>query len=100
MKKMDYTIGFQAGRAGRKWTATALTDLAKERTPEGGWPIFALHHSHGGWRVAQAFDLAGISNTVGAPSFAFLAKGGRDYTNANPFGFDPRRFSTAQPCDI
>jgi len=26
--------------------------------------------------VAQAFDLAGITNTVGAPSFAFLAKGG------------------------
>ena len=34
MKKMDYTIGFQAGRAGRNWTATALTDRAKERTPE------------------------------------------------------------------
>lgn len=33
MKKMDYTIGFQAGRAGQKWTATALTDRAKERTP-------------------------------------------------------------------
>lgn len=30
---MDYTIGFQAGRAGQKWTATALTDRAKERTP-------------------------------------------------------------------
>jgi len=26
--------------------------------------------------VAQAFDLAGISNTVGGPSFAFFAKGG------------------------
>ena len=25
-------------------------------------------------RVARAFDLAGITNTVGAPSFAFLAK--------------------------
>ena len=34
MKKMDYTIGSQAGRAGRKWTVTALTDRAKERTPE------------------------------------------------------------------
>src|SRR5208282_5566285 len=34
MKKMDYTIGFQAGHAGQKWTATALTDRAKERTPE------------------------------------------------------------------
>jgi hypothetical protein len=34
MKKMDYTIGFQAGRAGQKWTATALTDRAKDRTPE------------------------------------------------------------------
>ena len=34
MRKMDYTIGFQAGRAGQKWTATALTDRAKERTPE------------------------------------------------------------------
>jgi len=28
-------------------------------------------------RVAQAFDLAGITNTVGAPSFAQFAKGGR-----------------------
>jgi hypothetical protein len=27
-------------------------------------------------RVAQAFDLPGISRTVGAPSFAFFAKGG------------------------
>jgi hypothetical protein len=26
--------------------------------------------------VAQAFDLAGITNTVGAPSFASFAKGG------------------------
>jgi hypothetical protein len=34
MKKMDYTIGFQAGRLGRSWTATALTDRAKQRTPE------------------------------------------------------------------
>ena len=34
MKKMDYTIGFQPGRAGHKWTATALTDRAKKRTPE------------------------------------------------------------------
>jgi hypothetical protein len=33
MKKMDYTIGFQAGSVGRRWTATALTDRAKERTP-------------------------------------------------------------------
>jgi hypothetical protein len=41
MKKMDYTIGFQAGRAGQKWTATALTDRAKERTAE---PVtFASH---------------------------------------------------------
>jgi hypothetical protein len=31
---MDYTIGFQSGGAGQKWTATALTDRAKERTPE------------------------------------------------------------------
>jgi hypothetical protein len=30
-----------------------------------------------GWRVARAFDLAGISNTVGAPSFAlFLRRAG------------------------
>jgi hypothetical protein len=28
------------------------------------------------WRAAQAFDLAGITNTVGAPSFAQFAKGG------------------------
>src|ERR1035437_3953972 len=34
MKKMDYTIGLEAGRAGRKWTATALSARAKERTPE------------------------------------------------------------------
>jgi|GEM_PF-5643431 len=34
MKKMDYTLGLEAGRAGRNWTATALTDRAKERTPE------------------------------------------------------------------
>jgi hypothetical protein len=34
MKKMDYTIGLEAGRAGRKWTATALTDRAKRRTPD------------------------------------------------------------------
>jgi hypothetical protein len=34
MKKMDYTIGLEAGRVGRKWTATALTDRAKERTPD------------------------------------------------------------------
>jgi hypothetical protein len=27
-------------------------------------------------RVAEAFDLAGIENTVGAPSFALFAKGG------------------------
>jgi hypothetical protein len=27
-------------------------------------------------RVAQAFDLAGITNTLGAPSFAPFAKGG------------------------
>ena len=26
--------------------------------------------------MAQASNLAGITNTVGAPSFAFLAKGG------------------------
>jgi hypothetical protein len=34
MKKMDYAIGLRAGRAGQKWTASALTDRAKERTPE------------------------------------------------------------------
>ena len=28
------------------------------------------------WRVAQAFDLVGISNAAGAPSFAHFAKGG------------------------
>ena len=31
----------------------------------------------GRWRVAQAFDFAGITNRMGAPSFAFFAKGGR-----------------------
>jgi hypothetical protein len=31
---MDYAIGLQGGQAGRKWTATALTDRAKARTPE------------------------------------------------------------------
>jgi hypothetical protein len=30
----------------------------------------------GRWRVAQAFDFAGITNRMGAPSFAFFAKGG------------------------
>ena len=34
MKKMDYAIGLRAGRARQKWTASALTDRAKERTPE------------------------------------------------------------------
>jgi hypothetical protein len=34
MKKMDYTIGFQGGGNGPKWTATALSDRAKERTPQ------------------------------------------------------------------
>jgi hypothetical protein len=34
MKKMDYTIGFQGGRPGPTWTATALTDREKVRTPE------------------------------------------------------------------
>ena len=34
MKKMDYTIGFQAGHEGQRWTATALTDQAKARTPK------------------------------------------------------------------
>ena len=34
MKKMDYTIGFQGGRPGPTWTATALTERAKVRTPE------------------------------------------------------------------
>ena len=34
MKKMDYTIGFQGGRPGPVWTAKALTDRAKVRTPD------------------------------------------------------------------
>jgi hypothetical protein len=34
MRKMDYSIEFETGRAGQKWTAIALTDRAKERTPE------------------------------------------------------------------
>lgn len=34
MKKMDYSIGFQGGRPGPTWTATALTDRAKVRTLE------------------------------------------------------------------
>lgn len=34
MKKMDYTIGFRGGPRGPTWTATALTDRAKVRTPE------------------------------------------------------------------
>ena len=29
-----------------------------------------------GWRVAQAFDLVGITDAGGAPSFANCAKGG------------------------
>ncbi len=28
------------------------------------------------WRVAQAFDLGGTADIVGAPSFALFAKGG------------------------
>ena len=34
------------------------------------------------WRVAQAFDLAGAKNKVGAPSLAHLAKGGNLGTHA------------------
>jgi hypothetical protein len=34
MRKMDYTIGLEAGHAGQRWTATALSDRAKKRTPE------------------------------------------------------------------
>lgn len=34
MKKMDYTIGFHGGGAGRQWTVAALSDRAKERTSE------------------------------------------------------------------
>jgi hypothetical protein len=34
MKKMDYTLGLEASPAGRNWTATSLTDRARERTPE------------------------------------------------------------------
>lgn len=33
MKKMDYSIAFQGGRPGPTWTATALTDRARVRTP-------------------------------------------------------------------
>jgi len=42
------------------------------------WPLDGPFPRIGGGsrRVAQAFDLAGITNTGGAPSFAFLAKGG------------------------
>jgi hypothetical protein len=29
-----------------------------------------------GWRVARAFDLFGITDAKGAPSFALFAKGG------------------------
>ncbi len=36
-----------------------------------GAPSFAFFG-----RVAQVLDLAAITNTVGAPSFAFFAKGG------------------------
>ncbi len=31
---MDYTIGLEAGHAGQRWAATALSDRAKKRTPE------------------------------------------------------------------
>ena len=34
MKKMDYSLGLEVGHTGRKWTATPLTDRAKQRAPE------------------------------------------------------------------
>ena len=36
----------------------------------------AVTGSDNNWRVAQAFDLTGTTNTVGAPLFARFAKGG------------------------
>ena len=42
--------------------------------------------------MAQAFDLADITTKVGAPSFAFFAKGGHDAADSlavlnSPYGF-------------
>ena len=43
-----------------------IVDKSKQRTTSG----LSMR------RVAQAFDFAGITNRMGAPSFAFFAKGG------------------------
>src|SRR5580698_8526581 len=56
-------------------------------------------------RVAQVFDFAGITNGVGAPSFAFFVKGG--HGNARASGSIPslrnKSYSTgtisAHPCN-
>ena len=49
-------------------------DSCDRKLNAGGWRS-PLPHRHSR-RVAQAFDLAGAKNIVGAPSFAHLAKGG------------------------
>jgi hypothetical protein len=53
-----------------------LTQLRKDALLPGAVAYYLLYCFLPPWRVAQAFDLAGITNTGGAPSFAFLAKGG------------------------
>jgi len=40
------------------------------------WSVSVVQGTAGG----PGFDLAGVSNTAGAPSFAFLAKGGYRHT--------------------
>jgi hypothetical protein len=48
-------------------------------------------------RVAQAFDLAGITNTAGAPSFAFFAKGGRNSETDGTFPYFPQVYVISTP---
>ena len=51
----------------------------REFDPETGiYEYRARYYDQG--RVAQAFDLSGITNTMGGPSFAFSAKGGYLHT--------------------
>jgi hypothetical protein len=47
----------------------------KERDSESALDMFDARY-YASRRMAQAFDLTGIPNTAGAPSFAHFAKGG------------------------
>src|SRR5271166_2457243 len=48
----------------QSWNLSEIRNTSRNITP-----------SARGWRVAQAFDLVGITDTVGAPSFAFFCEG-------------------------